>query len=205
MKNVFTVEDVFAGRLLEVPDYQRGYSWEKEQLRDFIEDLELLGDGKEHYTGTLVLHPHANRKSRMDSQGRSYLSADIVDGQQRLTTIVLLLDAIRRELNSQRILDSLAEGIGTNYLSVKDLSGQPLLRLQLNGDTNDYWRDEVLAERALGSAATIASHRRLSLAHEIFRTVDRGAGTVPVGGLQGCRRRSSAAAEPSTGAFRIDD
>jgi hypothetical protein len=169
MKNVLSIEEVFAGRLLEVPDYQRGYAWGEEQLRDFIEDLELLGDGKEHYTGTLVLHPRRDRGSRMDSQGSSYISADIVDGQQRLTTIVLLLDAIRRELASQQMLESLADGIRSNYLSVRDISGQPLLRLKLNGDTNNYWQDEVLSDEPLGAAATIASHRRLSQAHELFR------------------------------------
>lgn len=169
MKNVLSVEEVFAGRLLSVPDYQRGYAWGNEQLRDFIEDLELLGDGKEHYTGTLVLYPRTDLGTRMDSQGRSYVLVDIVDGQQRLTTIVLLLDAIRRELSTQKAFESLADGIRANYLSVQDIGGQPLLRLQLHGDTNDYWRDEVLTEKPLGSAATIASHRRLAQANELFR------------------------------------
>ncbi len=40
--------------LFEIPIYQRGYAWEKENLRDLWDDLYYLGD-REHYFGTLLL------------------------------------------------------------------------------------------------------------------------------------------------------
>ena len=55
MNNTLTVEKLFSGRLLRVPDYQRGYAWDKKNWTDFIEDLDLLPRGKHHYTGTVVL------------------------------------------------------------------------------------------------------------------------------------------------------
>jgi hypothetical protein len=43
MNNVFSVEQLFAGRLFRAPDYQRGYSWETHQRNEFLEDLDMLG------------------------------------------------------------------------------------------------------------------------------------------------------------------
>ena len=94
MNNVVSLADLFHQRVFRVPNYQRGYSWEEQQVREFLEDLELLGPGRFHYTGTVVLNEQGSRQPRMDEDGNAYLTAEIVDGQQRLTTIVLLLDGI---------------------------------------------------------------------------------------------------------------
>ncbi|MDQ4142776.1 MAG: DUF262 domain-containing protein, partial [Actinomycetota bacterium] len=106
MDDVSTVEQVFIERLLRIPDYQRGYAWETRQLTDFTDDLEILPEGKSHYTGTLILHPVDSHRE-MDAEGKEYAPVDVVDGQQRLTTIVLFLNAIRSDM--QEIgLDTLA-------------------------------------------------------------------------------------------------
>ena len=97
-------------------------------------------------------------------------SADVVDGQQRLTTIVLLLDAIAREIDQVGTLSALSQGIRSNYIAVVGMHGQPIFRLTLNPDTHDFFRTEVVAASPLGLPPTIASHRRLAEAHERFRT-----------------------------------
>ncbi len=56
MNNVQTVAEIFAGKLLQIPDYQRGYAWDEQNWDDFLEDLDLLEPGKDHYTGTLVYY-----------------------------------------------------------------------------------------------------------------------------------------------------
>src|SRR3989304_3025734 len=124
MNNVLTIEEIFSGRLLYVPSYQRGYPWEDRQLSEFLEDLEFLGDDKEHYTGTLVLHKEDQSTSIMDKEGKSYTPCNVVDGQQRLTTVVLLLDAISREIAQIERFKSLAGGIKKNYVFSEDLNGQ---------------------------------------------------------------------------------
>ena len=92
MDNVISLNDLFHNRIFRVPDYQRGYSWERRQVREFLEDLELLMPQRFHYTGTVVLYePPASKSRLMDVEGKTYNPVEIVDGQQRLTTIVLLL------------------------------------------------------------------------------------------------------------------
>ena len=42
--NIVSLNNLFFGRLFRVPDYQRGYSWEPRQVREFLEDLEVVGE-----------------------------------------------------------------------------------------------------------------------------------------------------------------
>lgn len=66
-----------------IPNYQRPFSWDDDQLRDLIDDLAEADKTNDYFFGTLVLH-HT-------PQG----SYDVVDGQQRLTALSILLACLR--------------------------------------------------------------------------------------------------------------
>ncbi|MBM3981296.1 MAG: DUF262 domain-containing protein [Planctomycetes bacterium] len=169
MNNVFTIEKLFADRVFAVPDYQRGYAWEEQQLTEFVEDLESLPPGKDHYTGTLVLHDRRGEDATcIDEAGERYTVSDVVDGQQRLTTIVLLLDAVRREMAGIVSMAKLAEGLSNRYVRATDQAGLPLYKLVLNRDCRDYFAQTVLGDRPSPDGASIQSHRRLSGARKFF-------------------------------------
>src|SRR5258708_39992631 len=91
-----TPAQLFESRVCRIPNYQRGYAWEQRQWDEFLEALELLPVGSVHYTGTVVLSASTNMPQVKDRRGKAYHAFDVVDGQQRLATIVLLLDEIRR-------------------------------------------------------------------------------------------------------------
>ena len=88
---------LFQQRIFLIPDYQRGYAWEKEQVGELLEDLELLNAPRRHYAGTIVLCKTADAPI-MGNDGTLYATHAVVDGQQRLTTIVLLLNELSRAL-----------------------------------------------------------------------------------------------------------
>ena len=96
MKDTQSLQNLFHNRVFRVPHYQRSYAWEGQQVEEFLDDLDLLDSSRYHYTGTIVLHQPDDAKQRMDNEGNSYIETDIVDGQQRLTTIVLLLNELSR-------------------------------------------------------------------------------------------------------------
>ncbi|WQW09575.1 DUF262 domain-containing HNH endonuclease family protein [Helicobacter pylori] len=76
--------------VFEIPSYQRGYAWQKEQLKDFWNDLEhvsKLGD-KFHYMHSLTLRGLENELE--DS------AFEIIDGQQRLATSLILLGLLAK-------------------------------------------------------------------------------------------------------------
>lgn len=90
---------LFQNRLFRIPDYQRGYAWQQPQLTDFWDDLINLQDGRYHYTGLLSLKNL--KSSEITSWGsdlwmvsKGFKPCHIVDGQQRLTTFVILLNEI---------------------------------------------------------------------------------------------------------------
>ena len=163
MNNVVSLDELFHKRLFRVPDYQRGYSWEHQQIREFLEDLELLTDSRYHYTGTVVLHESDDKKPRMDTDGNAYALVDIVDGQQRLTTIVMVLDEIRRALSTfSDTSKGLSQGIVKNFVSTQEINGQPLFKLSLNSDTDHFFRNSILAEEPGVEGPQITSERHLA-------------------------------------------
>ncbi|HEY53849.1 MAG TPA: DUF262 domain-containing protein, partial [Caldilineae bacterium] len=170
-----SVGRLFLDRIFHVPDYQRGYAWEKKQWDDLLQDLELLPKGRNHFTGTIVLCPNSHFSSPFrDEEGRLYTNVDIIDGQQRLTTIVLLLLVVQAEMMQIPGLERLAVGIRELYLAVRDRNQQWQTKLRLNRDSQAFFEEALLAE-ALGKhvaigGARIRSHERLSGAANHFQS-----------------------------------
>lgn len=81
-----------------VPEYQRPYSWDEEQFQDLIQDLLDAKKEQEYFLGTIVVH----KKEGVN---------DIVDGQQRLTTTMILLACLRDLIEDQEFKDSIQEKI----------------------------------------------------------------------------------------------
>lgn len=167
MENVIALDDLFRKRLFRVPDYQRGYSWEEQQVDEFLEDLELLSPQRLHYTGTIVLHRAYPTVSPMDQDGNNYNSVDVVDGQQRLTTIVLLMQGIKRNLiefsDEAKIL---SRGIEKNFIAATGINGQPLYKLSLNQDIDHYFKSSIITDQAGVEGPQLTSERRLETAME---------------------------------------
>ena len=93
------LDSIFTKKMFRIPDYQRGYAWDREQWDAFWEDLISLSDDRYHYTGLLTLKeiPSADvnqgDKEFWLVHDHSYKMYHIVDGQQRLTTFTLFLQA----------------------------------------------------------------------------------------------------------------
>jgi len=77
---------------LTVPRYQREYSWDNEQFSDLFNDILNADEESGHFFGSLLLYCENNYK----------MFADIIDGQQRITTFFLLLNAIKNYLIDYR-------------------------------------------------------------------------------------------------------
>ena len=97
MSELQSLSQIFNKRIFRIPDYQRGYAWQGQQLRDFWEDIVNLQPDRYHYTGLLSLKKLNQEESRKLGNDDSWLldsgfdAYHIVDGQQRLTTFVIML------------------------------------------------------------------------------------------------------------------
>lgn len=127
-----TVQDFFGTSLFRVPDYQRAYAWEKKQWEDLWDDVrEGMRTGTSHFLGTVVLM--AEDENVRDQQGRALRVFQIVDGQQRLTTVCLLLLALDQYLRKEH--SGIAEGVWRDFIAHED----DLQKITLGGLNKDYF------------------------------------------------------------------
>ena len=88
------VKDLFNGdRVFNIPKYQRAYAWKEENLEYFLDDLKNQRSEKSYFLGTLLFH-------EKEARGE-YEFIDVVDGQQRLTTIIVFMKIIITSLLRQ--------------------------------------------------------------------------------------------------------
>ncbi len=159
MRDTQSLQDLFHNRIFKVPDYQRGYAWDEQQVGEFLDDLELLDSDRFHYTGTVVLFERPDARHLMDNEGNSYVETEIVDGQQRLTTIVLLLSELSRALRKCASSRVLADGVAKRYVVSADIDGQPLHKLSLSDDTDYFFKNSVLSNGSVEGRPVMAAQR----------------------------------------------
>ncbi|SFQ38376.1 Protein of unknown function [Pseudomonas sp. NFPP07] len=130
-----SLSKIFSEVIFRIPDYQRGYSWEEKHLKDFWSDIEQLPKDKSHYTGVLTLEPVTQDSyQRWDDdiwiiEAKRYSPMYVVDGQQRLTTAVILL---------QSILDRINDGDLLNYTEKEDIRRKYICEVKGKGISRSY-------------------------------------------------------------------
>ncbi len=152
---------------LEVPDWQRSYSWKTEQIEAFWQDLTNFsnlypGDNvniQEYFLGSIVLVVSGTRHV-------------LLDGQQRLATATILLSVIRDFLKKYRA--DAATRTSQKYISdFDDESGTYTFKLTLNLYDRDFFRVEIQEEAHVenGSALDVSfsSHERIRKARKFFQ------------------------------------
>lgn len=122
---------VLEKRLFAIPDYQRAYSWKTQQRKELFQDIEKVlyasDSNRHHFMATIVcLQTNQTEEIGTDELER----VDIVDGQQRLTTLIILLKAIAIFLEKSGGELEKVEADKLNELIVKD-NGR-LILLQTN-------------------------------------------------------------------------
>jgi uncharacterized protein with ParB-like and HNH nuclease domain len=92
------IKDVLESGFYRIPRFQRPYSWDRENIEDFWNDVVVNADA-DYFIGSMVVF----KPAQSDAAG-------VVDGQQRLTTITMILAALRNALKKSGFND-LAGGI----------------------------------------------------------------------------------------------
>jgi uncharacterized protein with ParB-like and HNH nuclease domain len=121
-----------------VPEYQRPYVWGTDQVSDLLEDVAYALSTKpnaEYFLGSIVLQ----QRSIPDATGKEYQENDLLDGQQRLTTC-LMLHAVARDMTSDQKLKATCRE--TIFQEENPYDGIPE-RLRIVYDIRDDVRDFV--------------------------------------------------------------
>lgn len=161
---LLTLSGLLSRRLFRIPQYQRAYSWQHEHRSDLFGDIfhawSAEGD-RQHFMATVV---GLRREKRMIGTDE-YQVVEVVDGQQRLTTLILLLKAISKTVNRS---DPEGERVGRELdetLVKPDKAS--LLLLQTNHDISNYFADYLrTGNHPPSSLANTQADRELLLAME---------------------------------------
>ncbi len=133
-----TINSFFAlpGTIFSIPVYQRNYTWEEENCEKLLQDIVSISQNKKtHFMGsiTYILHYIDDEKSL-----RKLQEFVIIDGQQRITTIMLLLKAIETKIPNEEIKKEI-DGL-------LNLSGQKLRLKPIKSDKEAF--DLVMQNRS---------------------------------------------------------
>lgn len=180
---------LFQNRLFRIPDYQRGYAWQQSQLADFWDDLINLQQDRYHYTGLLSLKLLGRKETKdwgsdLWMVDKGFKACHIVDGQQRLTTFVILLNEIIcfvRELDENKGKKN--DEIVLGYDTLKDVvakyiyqSRPPMNQIttylfgyEVDNPSADYLRYKIFGEPYFGTVNETYYTKNLKFAKSFFR------------------------------------
>lgn len=154
-----SLTEIFNEKFFRIPDFQRGYSWGIKQLEDFWDDLINLKDDKIHYTGLLTVEPI----SRSDVESIEKWSEDLwfferglnayylIDGQQRLTTSIILINEILSQFSDNEgvnfeeksywVKKFLYRAYGSNYKSY-------IFGYEKDNPSDEYFKTRILNQES---------------------------------------------------------
>ena len=163
--NLVSLNGLLTGnQVFDIPVYQRGYAWERKNLEDLWEDLYYLDPAKKHYFGTVLLKDSGKIARTMLATLKRF---DVIDGQQRLTTVLILLREIISQLKevSANELQGDVDALERSYL--KDGGHYKLNPL---GNDGDFFHHFVIdGNDFLTGDTTTRSQHRLTEARAFFR------------------------------------
>lgn len=185
-----SLDSLFNQKIFRIPDYQRGYAWQREQLKAFWEDLVNLSHGRSHYTGVLTMKEIPSPQIGDEEKefwlvdDHSYKVYHIVDGQQRLTTFTIFVQSF------VDFVKGLPENQGkpdeaiylTDTQNVADVQSRFLFKVKPTGDqfrtykfgytkdnpSYEYLRHRILGENGGGSVQETFYTLNLSNAKRYF-------------------------------------
>lgn len=143
-----TIRELFDGsKIFNIPKYQRAYAWEKEHLKDFVDDIKNQKIDKDYFFGTILFR----EKGIVDS----FDNIDIVDGQQRITTLIIFMKILLDQLKKRGYE---IERLKDRYIQIY---GEPKLRVLQ--DDNDFFRSYILQDNSFsnGNVRTPSQKRLL--------------------------------------------
>ena len=152
-----TIKNLFDGRIIfNIPKYQRAYTWEEKQIEEFVDDLENQDPAKDYFLGTILFQDRG--------MSDDFDHIDIVDGQQRITTLIifmkLLIDHLGTHKDETTKIDMLRDTYIQQYGEYK---------LHVLQDDNEFFKSYILEDNPVPNGGVrTPSQRRLDNAKKIL-------------------------------------
>ena len=152
-----TIKNLFDGRtILNIPKYQRAYTWEKKQIEEFVDDLENQDMDKDYFLGTILFQDRG--------MSDDFEHIDIVDGQQRITTLIIFMKLLIDQLEAHKDKTTKTAMLRDTYIQQY---GE--YKLCILKDDNEFFKSHILEDKPLSNGGVrTPSQRRLNNAKKIL-------------------------------------
>ena len=104
------VKEIFSKMWFRIPEYQRPYIWGRDEVNDLLDDLTFAQANKpeqEYFLGSFVYQS----KKATGENGKEFLENDLLDGQQRMSTLLMLFACIRDLSDAGNVQESCEKSI----------------------------------------------------------------------------------------------
>lgn len=155
-----SIRDLLSLYYFKIPLFQRSYCWSIENWEDFWSDLTIhMGKAHDFFLGSIVV-----KDLQQDA------TVEVIDGQQRITTCIILLAAIRDYLLINK--NDLGKEIQT-YISHKEALRLAQSRLNLNKSDDQFFQENIISPKneidKVKSRGLSLGERNIRKAYKFFR------------------------------------
>lgn len=192
---LYNLEEVFKNRIFRIPNYQRGYSWDKIHLEQLWNDISNIRyphpPDSYHFTGILTLNKfNENDLDKLKNENHGYQITEdnkvrikeqdydayqLVDGQQRMTSLLILIsiliDAILAKENFDQDIKKRAQLSKNNYLVLIDNDGETkhLFGYETDVPSHQFLLNKIFDDNTIDfSEPETLYTNKLSFAKEFF-------------------------------------
>lgn len=159
------IQEVFSRFWFRIPDYQRAYVWGKDEISELIDDVNYAAGHNpegQYFLGSMVL-----RKATRTEEGVSFDEHELLDGQQRLTTLMLMLACIRDKVADADLKGACREMLYQKENKWKNIPGRNRIVYDIRDNVGAFIERYVKTDDGSRSPdlASIAASKNLSLAN----------------------------------------
>ncbi len=157
-----TLSSVFDKTIFNIPRYQRAYSWEESNWRELWDDIKnnVLEKDKEHFLGAIIYY-HG------DSGGSRYTHYEVIDGQQRITTLTILMRVLYEKLreNNVEVYQRFADELYEKYIG--DIENETFF-LNLSKKDQVFFREFIQKSVPIRKQGKLISNKSIRKCYEFF-------------------------------------
>lgn len=154
------LKDLFSDKYFYcIPEYQRPYSWREEQCQQLFDDIWEADRESEYFFGAVILQEKENNHTN--------IKYDVIDGQQRLTTLQILMACLRDKIESNQFKNSLQQKIFQEEILMDGVPEQ----IRLSVKEKQFFREYVQEENGTLKEieAVTCAQKKIKSAIQVFR------------------------------------
>lgn len=150
------VKTIFSTMWFRIPEYQRPYIWGKDEVDDLLDDLTFAQQEKasqEYFLGSFVFQS----KKADPARGHEFDENDLLDGQQRMTTLLLLFACIRDLAQDQEAKNDCQSCIFQKGSQYKNIPERNRIVFAIREDVQKFVDEFIKTEKGTNREADLAS------------------------------------------------